>query len=678
MKREKMETILISIGLSFLLGFASLGCLISAFQMSVSLALVGIWCLLAAIIGSICFATRLHLVPVGILAVVLGFMWQKGILLQSIESLVYEVSVVYHKAYDWKILRWSYRTVDELTQTLAPILCLLGVGISLLSAGSICARRSSALSLIAALVPVAACMVVNDKVPNTVYVGLLLFAITLRLLMSLTWQRSLSQGKRLVLWSGLPVALAVSLLLTAVPQISYTGYIKAQQIQDEILSNRTVREIYAAITGKELPQVFTLDGGSVDLTQLGSRSTGDGEIMKIYCQYTGTVYLRSRTLDTYDGLTWTDSGEDTSLFWPSFRKLESAGELEITTRFAHAMLYLPYYTTSLDPGDRGVENSQKLTQYSVAWSQPVTEEYLLSQNPDPKVNRHSTDEITMRQCTDLPAKTQKWAQQILYEILGDTENYYHIAKTVAQYVSQQASYDLNVRKMPANREDFSKWFLEEADKGYCVHYATAAAVLLRAAGIPARYVTGYMVETQYGRLTTVQEADAHAWVEYWLPGFGWTVLEATPAKNSSQTETQPESAQQTPQSQETTSQEQPASTETSQGGWIWISVIGVSVIVLAFFQWQVRRWWLCHWLDRGNRNQRILNRWRLLAHLCRYTRQPPDRELFETAQRAKFGPDILPLEALEPFDRAIQTSRSILCSRNLFAQVYYTLILCLY
>ena len=50
--------------------------------------------------------------------------------------------------------------------------------------------------------------------------------------------------------------------------------------------------------------------------------------------------------------------------------------------------------------------------------------------------------------------------------------------------------------MDLDSEDFAIWFLTEADTGYCIHFATAAVVLLRAAGIPARYVDGYVVNTQ--------------------------------------------------------------------------------------------------------------------------------------------------------------------------------------
>jgi len=74
-------------------------------------------------------------------------------------------------------------------------------------------------------------------------------------------------------------------------------------------------------------------------------------------------------------------------------------------------------------------------------------------------------------------------------------------------------------------------FLFETRQGFCEHYASAFAVLMRAAGIPARIVLGY----QGGELNpvgghfTVRQADAHAWTEVWLEGAGWRRVDPTAA-----------------------------------------------------------------------------------------------------------------------------------------------------
>lgn len=72
-------------------------------------------------------------------------------------------------------------------------------------------------------------------------------------------------------------------------------------------------------------------------------------------------------------------------------------------------------------------------------------------------------------------------------------------------------------------------FLFLTRRGYCEHYATAFAFLMRAAGIPARIVGGYLggEKNPYADYLIVRQADAHVWVEVWLPETGWTRIDPT-------------------------------------------------------------------------------------------------------------------------------------------------------
>lgn len=74
-------------------------------------------------------------------------------------------------------------------------------------------------------------------------------------------------------------------------------------------------------------------------------------------------------------------------------------------------------------------------------------------------------------------------------------------------------------------------FLFDLRVGYCEHYASAFALLMRAAGIPTRVVTGYQggFWQPAGRYLLVRQSDAHAWTEVWLEGSGWTRVDPTAA-----------------------------------------------------------------------------------------------------------------------------------------------------
>lgn len=74
-------------------------------------------------------------------------------------------------------------------------------------------------------------------------------------------------------------------------------------------------------------------------------------------------------------------------------------------------------------------------------------------------------------------------------------------------------------------------FLFQTRRGFCGHYASAFAVLMRAAGIPARVVTGYFGGTYnpYADYWIIRQSDAHAWVEIWIAGRGWMRIDPTSA-----------------------------------------------------------------------------------------------------------------------------------------------------
>ena len=74
-------------------------------------------------------------------------------------------------------------------------------------------------------------------------------------------------------------------------------------------------------------------------------------------------------------------------------------------------------------------------------------------------------------------------------------------------------------------------FLFSTHEGFCEHYASAFTILMRAAGIPARVVTGYQggYWNDLGNYLLVRQSDAHAWGEVWIAGRGWVRVDPTAA-----------------------------------------------------------------------------------------------------------------------------------------------------
>ena len=104
---------------------------------------------------------------------------------------------------------------------------------------------------------------------------------------------------------------------------------------------------------------------------------------------------------------------------------------------------------------------------------------------------------------------------------------------VRNSVQTATEYSLSPGQTPDDRE-LVEYFMNENKKGYCVHYATAGTLMLRRAGIPARYVEGYFVsDYDLSRKNSrgysgIADSNAHAWTEVYYPLIGWQAVDFTP------------------------------------------------------------------------------------------------------------------------------------------------------
>jgi transglutaminase-like putative cysteine protease len=94
------------------------------------------------------------------------------------------------------------------------------------------------------------------------------------------------------------------------------------------------------------------------------------------------------------------------------------------------------------------------------------------------------------------------------------------------FQEQEFTYTLNPPLLGIHSVDD---FLFETRKGFCEHYASAFTMLMRAAGVPSRVVTGYQGGelNQAGDYYIIRQSDAHAWSEIWLENLGWVRIDPT-------------------------------------------------------------------------------------------------------------------------------------------------------
>jgi len=120
----------------------------------------------------------------------------------------------------------------------------------------------------------------------------------------------------------------------------------------------------------------------------------------------------------------------------------------------------------------------------------------------------------------------------------DGTNITDIADGIKNILNESAVYSLSPGKTPS-QTDLTYYLLVENHKGYCSHFATAASMLARLAGVPSRYVEGYVIVPEdfldtkqpNGYRINIKDSRSHAWTEFYIDGYGWIPFEFTPGYN---------------------------------------------------------------------------------------------------------------------------------------------------
>jgi transglutaminase-like putative cysteine protease len=136
-------------------------------------------------------------------------------------------------------------------------------------------------------------------------------------------------------------------------------------------------------------------------------------------------------------------------------------------------------------------------------------------------------EAVLERYTQLPASTSDRVRERAASVTADAETPYATAVAVESYLESTKRYSLTVERPEGAVAD---GFLFEMDAGYCTYFATTMVTMLRAEGVPARFVTGYTAgERGEDGAWTVRGLDSHAWVQVYVPDVGWVRFDPTPA-----------------------------------------------------------------------------------------------------------------------------------------------------
>ena len=135
----------------------------------------------------------------------------------------------------------------------------------------------------------------------------------------------------------------------------------------------------------------------------------------------------------------------------------------------------------------------------------------------------------------LPSHMEDKVFEDLRNIVANYHTPYDKACAIMRHLQRYYRYTLEPDTPPEN-QDFVTYFLYVGKEGYCTYYASAMTVLCRMAGLPARYVEGFIAQPAADGFAYVTGESAHAWTEVYFEGFGWVPFDATPTQDDQDSE----------------------------------------------------------------------------------------------------------------------------------------------
>jgi transglutaminase-like putative cysteine protease len=224
-------------------------------------------------------------------------------------------------------------------------------------------------------------------------------------------------------------------------------------------------------------------------------------------------YWRGPVFWRFDGRTWRDSFYSRNLLAENLPSEDAEGGFR--------------YTVQMEPNERKWLLALDYPAFPPPNSK-VTVDYQVIRRGIRDFADHLPRELQLH-ATELPEDANPRTQTLMEQWRLETPDDLALVARVYEYFSRDPfRYTLEAPLLGVHSIDE---FLFETRAGFCEHYASATAVMLRMAGIPARIVTGYLggYYNAMGEYMLVRQSDAHAWVEYWIHGQGWMRIDPTAA-----------------------------------------------------------------------------------------------------------------------------------------------------
>lgn len=255
-----------------------------------------------------------------------------------------------------------------------------------------------------------------------------------------------------------------------------------------------------------------------------------------------TFYLRGAVKEKYTGYSWNkvnrkhkeySSGYPMEIPYsdgvPTYeRNLEiSHKKLLTATVFAPFSVYEVWHKSNRVYVD---DSSEVYSSKMITAGEAYTVKSLLPYIDIKKLRESGAKKLESREqelYLQLPGNISERVKALAQDITKSYDNNFDKAKAIEKYLRSSYKYTMKPSSLP-DKKEFVDYFLFKGKEGYCTYYATSMVVLMRASGIPSRYVEGFVARYEDSNERNVRGTDAHAWAEAYFDGYGWITLEATP------------------------------------------------------------------------------------------------------------------------------------------------------
>lgn len=300
---------------------------------------------------------------------------------------------------------------------------------------------------------------------------------------------------------ALPVAVVIFLLFPRIPGPLWGNVDQVDRARTGLSSSLAMGAISDLITSNEVAFHATFEGDLPAPTQR---------------------YWRALVLIDSDGRNWRNlepRPREAPLTATSDQRFRYTLEME-----AHGLRYVP----ALDYPVAWPDDYESGPGHSVTHGKTIDRPRRLRLESAPSVHFAPLPEAAVARYTSLPRDAHPKAQALGAEWESRyTDPGEIVAAGLALFREQPFRYTL---RPPRLNQDPVDQFLFESRAGFCEHFASAFVTLMRAAGVPARIVTGYQggEYSNLGNYLLVRQRDAHAWAEVWLPAQGgWVRTDPT-------------------------------------------------------------------------------------------------------------------------------------------------------